>query len=64
MLAQDGPAAATEMLRGFLRGIFGTVAFTFLVAVLNEPLGTTAAFAIGLVGTLAVQLVVLVAQRD
>jgi Ca2+/Na+ antiporter len=64
VLAQDGPAAATDMLRGFLRGIAGTVVFTFLVAVLVEPLGTAAAFAIGLAGTFAVQLVVLVAQRD
>lgn len=64
VLAQDGSPAATEMLRGFERGIFGTVAFTFLVAVLVEPLGTAGAFAIGLAGTLAVQLVVLVALRD
>lgn len=63
VLAQDGPAAATDMLRGFLRGIFGTVAFTFLVAVLIEPLGTAAAFAIGLAGTFVVQLVALGAQR-
>ena len=59
VLGQDGPAAATELLRGFLRAIFGTVAFCFLVAILIEPLGTAAAFAIGLAGTLAVQLVVL-----
>lgn len=64
VLAQDGPAAATEMLRGFLRGIYGTVAFTFLAAVLIEPVGTAEAFAIGLGGTLAVQLVVLLAGRD
>lgn len=64
VLGQDGPAAATDMLRGFLRGILGTVAFTFLVAVLLEPLGTAAAFAIGLAGTFVVQLVALVAQRD
>jgi Ca2+/Na+ antiporter len=63
VLGQDGTAAATDMLRGFLRGIFGTVAFTFLVAVLIEPLGTAAAFTIGLAGTLGVQLVVLWAQR-
>ena len=63
VLAQDGPTAATELLRGFLRAIFGTVAFCFLLAVLLEPLGTAAAFAIGLGGTLAVQLVVLTAQR-
>jgi hypothetical protein len=64
VLAQDGPAAAAEMLGGFLRAIFGTVAFCFLVAVLVEPLGTAAAFAIGLAGAVPVQLVVLNAQRD
>ena len=64
VLAQDGPAATTELLRGFLRAIFGTVAFCFLLAVLIEPLGTAAAFAIGLGGTLAVQLVVLTTQRQ
>lgn len=64
VLGQDGSAAATELLRGFLRAIFGTVAFCFLVAMLIEPLGTAAAFAIGLAGTLAVQLVVLAMHRD
>ena len=63
VLAQDGPAAATELLRGFLRAIFGTVAFCFLVAVLLEPIGTAAAFAIGLGGTLAAQLAVLIDSR-
>jgi hypothetical protein len=63
VLAQDGPAAASEMLRGFLGAIFGTVAFCFLVAVLLEPLGTAAAFAIGLAGAVPVQLVALNAQR-
>ena len=63
VLAQDGPVAATGMLRGFLRAIFGTVAFCFLVAVLLEPLGIAAAFAIGLAGTLAVQVVVLLSER-
>jgi hypothetical protein len=64
VLGQDGSAAATDMLRGFLRGIFGTVAFTFLVAVLIEPLGTAAAFSIGLAGTFVAQLVALAVQRD
>jgi hypothetical protein len=63
VLAQDGPAAASEMLRGFLGAIFGTVAFCFLVAVLLEPLGTAAAFAIGLAGAVPVQLVALNAHR-
>jgi hypothetical protein len=64
VLAQDGPAAATELLRGFLRAIFGTVAFCLLLALLIEPLGIAAAFAIGFAGTLAVQLVVLAVDRD
>lgn len=63
VLAQDGSAAATELLRGFLGAIFGTVAFCFLVAILIEPLGTAAAFAIGLAGTVPMQVVALRAQR-
>lgn len=63
VLAQDGPIAATEMMRGFVRGIFGAVAFSFLVAVLLDPLGTAAAFAIGFAGVLVVQAFVLVALR-
>ncbi len=59
VLAQDGPAAATNVLRGFARGIFGTIAFCFLLAVLIEPLGLAAAFAIAFAGVLAVQAVVL-----
>jgi hypothetical protein len=65
VLAQDGPAAATEMLRGFMRGIYGTIAFCFLTAVLIEPLGTAAAFAIGFAGSIgtAVALLALRASR-
>ena len=59
VLAQDGPAAATEMLRGFMRGIYGTIAFCFLTAVLIEPLGTAAAFAIGFAGSIAVAVALL-----
>ena len=64
VLGQDGPAAATGMLRGFLRAIFGTVAFCFLLALLIEPLGTAGAFAVGVAGSLVVQLVVLTTERD
>lgn len=65
VLAQDGPFASTEMMRGFVRGIFGAVGFSFLVAVLLAPLGAAAAYAIGFAGVLVVQGVVLVAmQRD
>jgi F0F1-type ATP synthase assembly protein I len=63
VLAQDGPIAATEMMRGFVRGIFGTVVFCFLVAVMLGPLGAAAAFAVGFAGVLAVQAVVLVSLR-
>jgi hypothetical protein len=56
-LAQQGSAGAVLTLRGFLRGLFGFSAFCFLVAVLVEPLGVAAAFGIGLLGAVAVQLV-------
>ncbi len=64
VLGQDGPMAATGMLRGFLRAIFGTVAFCFLLALLIDPLGIAGAFAIGVAGSLGVQLVVLATQPD
>jgi hypothetical protein len=64
VLAQDGSAAATGMLRGFLRGIYGTVAFCFFTAVLIEPLGTAAAFAIGFAGSIAVQIALLLARQS
>jgi hypothetical protein len=57
VLALEGPLHASAVLRGFLRGAFGFVAFCFLVAVLLVPLGTPAAFAIGLCAALAAQLV-------
>ncbi len=64
VLAQDGPAAATDLLGGFLRAIFGTVAFCFLTALLIEPVGTAGAFPIGVAGSLAVQLVVFATRPD
>jgi hypothetical protein len=64
VLAQDGSAAATNMLRGFMRGIFGTIAFCFLTAVLIERLGTAAAFAIGFAGSIAVAIALLVARQS
>jgi uncharacterized membrane protein YcfT len=56
VLALEGPVPADALLRGFLRGAFGFVAFCFLVAVLVIPLGVVAAFALALVGALAAQL--------
>jgi hypothetical protein len=56
VLALEGPVPADALLRGFLRGAFGFVAFCFLVAVLVIPLGVAAAFALALVGALAAQL--------
>lgn len=63
VLAQDGPGATTYFLRGFLRAVFGIVAFCFLLALLIEPLGTAAAFAIAFAGGLAAQLLVVQAAR-
>jgi hypothetical protein len=57
VLALEGPVAADALLRGFLRGAFGFVAFCFLVAVLVVPLGVVAAFALALAGALAAQLI-------
>ena len=57
VLALEGPLHASAVLRGFLRGAFGFVAFCFLVAVLLVPLGTPAAFALGLTAAFAAQLV-------
>ena len=42
---------------GFLDGALGFAMFCFLVAVLVVPLGAPAAFAIGLLGAVLVQLV-------
>jgi hypothetical protein len=57
VLALEGPAPADALLRGFLRGAFGFASFCCLVAVLVQPLGAAAAFALALCGALAAQLV-------
>jgi hypothetical protein len=57
VLALEGPVPADALLRGFLRGAFGFVAFCLLVAVLVIPLGAAAAFALALLGALAAQLI-------
>ena len=46
-----------------MRGIFGTVVFCFLIAVLLDPLGAAAAYAVGFAGVLVVQAVVLVVMQ-
>jgi hypothetical protein len=56
VLVQEGPLHANALLRGFLRGAFGFVAFCFLIAVLLVPLGTFVAFTLALCGALAAQL--------
>lgn len=55
VLVQEGPLHANALLRGFLRGAFGFVAFCFLVAVLLVPAGTLVAFTAALCGALAAQ---------
>lgn len=55
-LAQHGPKHLVELLRGFLGGALGFALFCFLLAVLLVPVGTPAAFAIGLLGAVLVQL--------
>src|SRR4029077_7376664 len=56
VLVQEGSLHANALLRGFLRGAFGFVAFCLLVAVLLVPAGTFVAFAVALCGALAAQL--------
>ena len=53
--ARDGAAAVVDLLRGMLGGMAGFVAFCALVAVLVEPLGIAASFAIATVAALAIQ---------
>lgn len=59
----QGPAAATELLRGMLGGMTGFVAFCLLVALLLEPAGTAAAFGIATASCLLLQGVAHGAQR-
>ncbi len=63
VLVQHGPVQVSELLRGFLRGAFGFAMFCFLVAILVVPLGAPAAFAIGLLGAVLVQLVAHITVR-
>jgi hypothetical protein len=58
VLALEGPVHADALLRGFLRGAFGFVAFCYLVAVLVVPLGAGAAFTLALCGALVAQALV------
>ncbi len=50
----EGPDSVPETLRGFLLGLFGFVAFLTVLAWGLEPLGTGAAFGLGLVASVAV----------
>jgi len=56
VLAQSGPRAANELLRGFLRGAAGFAAFSLLVSVLVIPAGPGLAFTLALLAAVAVQL--------
>jgi hypothetical protein len=50
----DGPHTLPETIRGFLLGLYGFVAFLSALAFGLEPLGTAAAFTLGLAASLAV----------
>lgn len=54
--AQQGSPAAIRAVAGVIRGLTGFATFCFLVAVLLEPLGTAAAFALALAAVLTVHL--------
>ncbi|WP_397351731.1 hypothetical protein [Nonomuraea gerenzanensis] len=56
VLAQRGPAAAVQVLRGIPQGLIGFAVFCVLAALLIEPWGVGAGFALATVGTLTVQL--------
>ncbi|MGX6604247.1 hypothetical protein ACWKSP_19235 [Micromonosporaceae bacterium Da 78-11] len=55
VLAQRGPAATAETLRGVPRGLLGFAVFCYLVAVLVTPLGVAAAFTLAVAGALGAQ---------
>jgi hypothetical protein len=57
--AQADTQAVRGLLRGFLFGFFAFALFCFVVAVLVEPLGIAAAFALATLTALLVQLAVL-----
>ena len=51
----DGPASATEVLRGLLLGLHAFAAFFVVLAVLLERIGTGPAFAAAIAAALAIQ---------
>jgi len=61
-LARHGSNHVVELLRGFLRGALGFAVFCFLLAVLLVPTGAPAAFAIGLLGAVCLQLLAQLAR--
>jgi hypothetical protein len=56
---QQGPAAALDVLRGLLAGLFGTAAFYLIVALGLEQLGIVPTFSLAVAVTLAIQAVAL-----
>ncbi len=60
----QGPAAAVDLLRGLLAGLFGTVAFYVVVHLAVVPLGIAPAFLLATAITLAIQAVALRSVRS
>ena len=60
----QGPAAAVDVLRGLLAGLFGTAAFYVVVHVAVVPLGIAATFLLATAITLGIQAIALRAVRD
>jgi hypothetical protein len=52
---RSGPAAAVQVLRGLLLGLFGFAGFFLVLGVLIEPAGLGVAFAAAIAATLAIQ---------
>jgi len=60
----QGPAAAVDVLRGLLAGLFGTAAFYVVINLAVVPLGIAPAFLIATAITLGIQAIALRAVRD
>lgn len=63
VLAQNGPGAVVATVTGLLRGLIGFAAFSFVLAVLVEPLGAATAFGLATATAVIVALASTAARR-
>ncbi len=59
----DGPGSLRPLLKGFLQGLFGFVAFLSVISFGLERLGVASTFALGVLASLAIQSVVVMSHR-